>query len=411
MVSLIEGNAAKIPLRDGSVQMVVTSPPYWGLRDYGLGGGGIGLELTVEGYIESMVRVGRELWRVLRDDGTLWMNLGDSYAGGNKGGNYDASSWKELENAPSGWTKRQQRTNDFDMAVSGLKHKDLCGVPWRGALAFQADGWYLRSDIIWAKPNPMPESVTDRPTKAHEYIFLLTKKPRYFYDAEAVRESGNHEPHGPGWATFDDGLMRNDRKNGNESNERAWGRQGTRNRRTVWSIATQPYGGAHFATFPEALVEPCIKAGTSEKGCCPECGRAWERVVETVGHERQRWAPGEDQYHTRAKGKHGKTSSFTTGDVAIKETVGFRPGCDHGLDPVSCVVFDPFAGSGTAGLVARRLGRDFIGLDLSADYLHLARKRLGLDALDIWNSGAGIAGEDGAAKEDVNDLPLFGGSF
>jgi hypothetical protein len=159
----------------------------------------------------------------------------------------------------------------------GLKPKDLCGIPWRVAFALQADGWWLRSDIIWSKPNPMPESVTDRPTKAHEYLFLLTKSARYYYDADAVREGFESSDHSPRTSGINpDNLGRNDRGTGRAF----FGNPSGRNRRTVWHIATAPYSGAHFATYPPALVEPCIKAGTSERGVCPECGAPWERVVE-----------------------------------------------------------------------------------------------------------------------------------
>lgn len=237
-----------------SVNCVVTSPPYWGLRDYGVPGQ-LGLEPTPDEYVAKMVGVFREVRRVLRDDGTLWLNLGDSYAGGGRGSGGD------------GPRNPKQRTNlgayfagntDFD---HGLKPKDLVGIPWRVAFALQADGWYLRSDIIWSKPNPMPESVTDRPTKAHEYVFLMSKGLRYWYDTEAVSEASSGLK-GGGWsrsyaeAQPAHGAMTMTRQTDT----------GTRNRRTVWHIATQPYPEAHFATYPEKLVEPCILAG------CPEGG-------------------------------------------------------------------------------------------------------------------------------------------
>jgi DNA modification methylase len=230
-----------------SVHCVVTSPPYFGLRDYGHGDQ-IGLEETPEQYVAEMVSVFREVRRVLRDDGTVWLNLGDSYA----------SAWG------SGGRRNQignpSRTGRSDTVTgTGLKEKDLMGIPWRVAFALQSDGWYLRQDIIWHKPNPMPESVTDRCTKAHEYIFLLTKKPRYYYDAEAVKEPANN------WGS-------RNRINGKYHNEGTgiqphsglengdFSETG-RNRRSVWTVATQPYSGAHFATFPRELVRPCILAG------------------------------------------------------------------------------------------------------------------------------------------------------
>jgi len=443
---LTQADALRIPLPDKSVQTIVTSPPYWGLRDYGLAtweGGdpecdhrqgplaspkstlqgytgetvklatgtmpyrdicakcgairhdaGIGLEPTPEQYIANMVALGRELWRVLRDDGTLWMNLGDSYASspaGHKNRNMNERF------SPNHQTPVTFGGNKRNTVVGSLKPKDLCGIPWRVALAYQADGWYLRSDIIWHKPNPMPESVTDRPTKAHEYIFLLTKRPRYFYDADAVREE-NTTSQGSADNPQAKLLKRPDKVA--FYSERYYNPSG-RNRRTVWTIATQPYSGAHFATFPEALVEPCVKAGTSERGCCPECGKPWERVVEKLK------PPYKD---TRTPGAHTATGDGKISGARLQEwlnanppqTLGFRPTCDHDHDPIPCTVLDPFAGSGTTGVVARRLGRRFVGLDLSAEYLQLARKRLGLDALDAWNTGAGKVTDDG-----IDALPLF----
>jgi len=270
-------------LPEASVQCVVTSPPYFGLRDYSVMGQ-IGREATVEEYVGQMVSVFRGVRRVLRDDGTVWLNLGDSYASGR---------------------------------MDGLKPKDLIGIPWRVAFALQADGWYLRSDIIWHKPNPMPERVTDRPTKAHEYLFLLTKAARYFYDADAVREPFVTE-NGMGWAkavkTQDTMKIGGDnrRQQSMAGSGMASMRPGIggRNRRTVWTIATRATKDAHFATFPPALIEPCIKAGSK------------------------------------------------TGDV----------------------VLDPFAGAGTTLLVAERLGRDSIGIELNPTYADMAASRIRKDA-------------------------------
>ena len=241
-------------LKDSSVHCVMTSPPYWGLRDYGEAGQ-IGLEPTPEAYLERMVEVFREVRRVLRDDGTLWLNLGDSYASTTKGSG--GASAKQDSNAGSRYKQRHLKL------TYGLKTKDLCGMPWRVAFALQADGWYLRSDIIWHKPNPMPESVTDRPTKAHEYIFLLTKRPRYFYDADAVREDGPTYTRKAGGYAGRDGnnASRFPGKGGfGDSDVTTTGRT----KRPVWEIPTQPYSEAHFATFPEALVVPCVLAGSRE---------------------------------------------------------------------------------------------------------------------------------------------------
>ena len=229
---ILEGNVLET-LKDlpaCSVQCVVTSPPYYGLRDYGVEGQ-IGLEATPELYVENLVAVFREVWRVLKDDGTLWLNLGDSY-NGNKNGNTNGTYANGVENKSKVYAKSDTFTKKL---WSGAKTKDLLGIPWMVAFALRADGWYLRSDIIWAKPNPMPESVTDRPTKSHEYIFLLTKSARYFYDSAAIAEE----------AAYD-------------------GRKGVRvrNKRDVWTVTTKPYKGAHFATFPPDLIDPCILAGS-----------------------------------------------------------------------------------------------------------------------------------------------------
>ena len=313
----------------GSVHCAVTSPPYFGLRDYGVAGQ-IGLEPTPSAFVEQMVAVFRDVRRVLRDDGTLWLNLGDSYANDGKWGGHTGGKHAEaLHCSPIGRNKK----------YTGLKPKDLIGIPWRVAFALQDDGWYLRFDIIWHKPNPMPESVTDRPTSAHEHVFLLAKSERYFFDADAVAEGLRTDPkeryeerakitgRGTQGAA---GARGNDRdKSGgfpprnrgvpprhaayassDQSGLDDVGRGGRRNIRNVWTIATQPFSEAHFATFPPALIEPCIKAG------CPAGG----------------------------------------------------------------TVLDPFFGAGTTGLVADRLGRDCIGIELNPDYAAMARRRIETDA-------------------------------
>ena len=262
-------------LGDGSVSCVVTSPPYWGLRDYGHDGQ-MGLEETPDAYVAGMVEVFREVRRVLRDDGTLWLNLGDSYVS----------------------------------SPRGNKPKDLIGIPWRVAFALQADGWWLRQDIIWSKPNPMPESVTDRCTKAHEYLFLLSKSARYHFDADAIKEpmtaSSATRLSQPGLAE----QKGSDRVPGKTNGAMKAVGGDTRNKRSVWTVATQPFSEAHFATFPPALIEPCILAG------CPKGG----------------------------------------------------------------TVLDPFGGAGTTGVVADRLGRDAILIELNPDYIKIAEKRLSGDA-------------------------------
>lgn len=249
---LLNANSLHIPLASQSVQMVATSPPYYSLRDYGVEGQ-IGQETTPAAYVENLVNVFREVWRVLKADGVLWLNLGDSYNGsGGAGGDY----------APGGLKDGQPKYKGA--RVDGLKPKDLIGIPWRVAFALQASGWYLRSDVIWSKPNPMPESVTDRPTKAHEYVFLLSKSQKYFYDADAVKEDFKSEPSARKDSTSIRAYQNKALKTGvlYSDNNRVCYSENGRNRRSVWEVATSPYSGAHFATWPPALVEPMIKAGS-----------------------------------------------------------------------------------------------------------------------------------------------------
>lgn len=245
-------------LPDESAHCVVTSPPYWGLRDYGIDGQ-IGLEPTLAGYVSKMVNVFREVHRVLRSDGTCWVNMGDSYANDGKWGGETGGKQFYLGEANRKRVGREKRT-------TGLKPKDLCGVPWRLAFALQDDGWWLRQDIIWHKPNPMPESVTDRCTKAHEYIFLLSKSAQYYYDADAIKEplsQGTYErfgkngarSQGPKGLASPNGMIRD---SGTLSGIPP---SGDRNKRSVWSVVSQPFHEAHFATFPEELIAPCVLAG------------------------------------------------------------------------------------------------------------------------------------------------------
>ena len=327
---------------EGSVRTVVTSPPYYGLRDYGTGdwlGGDptcshkrdskhgdftitghknplltvgdaiyksvcprcgavredeqLGLEETPEAYIEQMVAVFREVWRVLSDDGTLWLNLGDSYATGTTASRQDSPTSGVGANH-SGAQNSVPRIG----TPAGLKTKDLIGIPWMLAFALRADGWYLRQDIIWAKPNPMPESVTDRCTKSHEYVFLLSKNKHYFYDHIAIKE--------PAVYAGDDRGSRGDARRGTAMNSMSGVTGETKNKRDVWTINTKPFKGAHFAVMPEALVEPCVLAGSAE------------------------------------------------GDT----------------------VLDPFTGSGTVAVVANRLGRNFVGTELNPKYAEIAKERI-----------------------------------
>ena len=322
MNKILQGNVLDRlkDIDEQSVQCVVTSPPYWGLRDYGTDDQ-LGLEETPEEFVENMVKVFREVKRVLKDEGTLWLNLGDTYWGGGwRGASLNEGSGKIQKNHIGTHCGESMTMGKGNHQI--YKPKDLVGIPWRVALALQADGWYLRQDIIWHKPNPMPESVTDRCTKSHEYIFLLTKSAKYYYDADAIKEKStwienrpsgmernaesyrgkvkyNNNKYGGGGTSFQ-GHSGNFKANGELINP-----NGMRNKRDVWTINTQPYKEAHFAVFPTKLPELCIKAGTKE------------------------------------------------GDV----------------------VLDPFFGSGTTGYVAQKLGRKWLGIELNPEYIKIAEKR------------------------------------
>jgi DNA modification methylase len=401
--NIIEGDVLAVlaGLPAASVQCVVTSPPYWGLRDYGAEGQ-IGLEPSLDEFVAKMVAVFAEVRRVLRDDGTLWLNLGDSYAQNGRAKTaaetekniarasdrgYDVGSWGASRGSAEGFDRAR------NTAGNGLKPKDLCGVPWRVALALQADGWWLRSDIIWSKPNPMPESCTDRPTKAHEYLFLLTKSARYYYDAEAVKIPVARYDYGKissGNKGNLDARSLGGSSSGNEGNGIPIETSGKANLRTVWHIPTQPYAEAHFATYPMKLVEPCVKAGTSEKGCCPECGTPWVRVVDTIGVATR--PDKTSKYGSPEDDIRGGSETLRTRVINTTTTTGWSPGCGcewrprdvenkrpappQPYSPIPCVVLDPFCGSGTTGLVACQHDRRFIGIELNPTYAALARKRI-----------------------------------
>ena len=254
---LYQGDALETlkQMEDESIHCCVTSPPYWGLRDYGIEGQ-IGLEKTPEEYVSKIVEVFREVKRVLRDDGTLWLNIGDSYAGSGRG--------PTGRNGIGNQEKRQGFHSPKVVIPTGLKPKDLVGIPWMVAFALRADGWYLRQDIIWHKPNPMPESVTDRPTKAHEYIFLLSKSQKYYYDADAIKEPAVTSGQTRKFNTPKKvGRLVNQRKaSGNESPDaEPWEVPAMKNKRSVWTVPTQPFPEAHFAVYPPDLITPCILAG------------------------------------------------------------------------------------------------------------------------------------------------------
>jgi DNA modification methylase len=337
-IRIIHGDCRNelISLPDQSVHCCVTSPPYYGLRDYGVMGQ-IGLEPTPQAFVEEMVNVFREVRRVLSDDGTLWLNLGDSYSNGGRTTQIAPTLRTATFDAASG---KQAYLANFAVRPKGdswSKPKDLLGIPWRVAFALQADGWYLRQDIIWSKPNPMPESVTDRCTKAHEYIFLLSKRPQYYYNQEAIleplaltsvkrlsqqtldKQQGSDRVPGKTNGTIK--AVSRQRKQGEPGRHGLFGAAScnisnvgegcvNRNKRSVWEVTTKPFSDAHFATFPPALIEPCILAG------CPKGG----------------------------------------------------------------TVLDPFAGAGTTGLVADRLQRNAILIELNPDYIKMAQQRIHDDA-------------------------------
>ena len=373
---IIQGDALEVlrTLPDGIVQTTVTSPPYWGLRDYGVPGQ-LGLEATPEEHVAKMVEIFREVRRVTRDDGTLWLNYGDSYTSGGRdsyGGNdphckqATHSAIKDAKRAPQ---------------PSNLKPKDLCGIPWRVAFALQADGWYLRSDIIWHKPNPMPESCKDRPTKSHEYLFLMSKQPRYYWDAEAVRE-----PHNSYLPMSHFSRRGNHPKKLDSSSRSTFPMDGPReynpagrNIRDVWTIPTAPYSEAHFATFPIKLVTPCVLAGSPPK-CCGVCGTPWVRVVERgnlVGRDRGGNYKGRESDVDLAGGNRMESKNdYHPGMSYETKTLGWRSGCEHDDDSGRSIVMDPFAGSGTVPFVAENHNRDYLGIELNPEYIAMAKRRL-----------------------------------
>ncbi len=397
-VGIIQGDCLEVMagMEAESVHCVVTSPPYWGLRDYGVAGQ-LGMEPTLGEHIEKLVAVFREVRRVLRPDGTVWLNYGDCYA-------TSINGRSAADTKAAGNDDRTFRDKPFSTVGGVLKAKDLCMMSARVAIALQEDGWWVRSEIIWAKPNPMPESVTDRPASAHEKIFLLTKAARYFYDAVAVKTPAKSETTKmpDGWDTgpgAHGSVHRLGREKGKKTDkQRGHDRRhdGFNNRwdqmtkaeqqatganlRNVWTIATHAFSSAHFATFPPALVEPCIKAGTSEKGVCPECGAPWVREVsKPVGG-----TAGKSWHSHEADAELGNAKARLPKGYQPGQTIGWRPTCECNAAPEPCTVLDPFAGSGTTGMVALRAGRNFVGIELNPEYVEMARGRI-LDDAPLFN--------------------------
>jgi site-specific DNA-methyltransferase (adenine-specific) len=392
--NIIVGDANDVmkKMKPNSVHTIVTSPPYWSLRNYGVDGQ-LGMERSPEEYTERLVSIMKECKRILRDDGTLWLNLGSTYAANRK------------QQVPG--NIRGEVGNDLSMTVpNGLKPKDMIPIPWFVGIALQQDGWWLRQDIIWAKAcsgiysggTTMPDPSRDKCTSSHEYVLLLSKSRRYFYDNHAVRERSNGEEHT------------------------------SHNRRSVWTINLKPYKGSHFATFPPALPETCVLAGTSEKGACPECGSPWNRVVEignVDGNRKRRCgADSNGRYNGHATKDYANGLAEDPSDVKkrilehmrIQRTIGWKPSCKcHNveiiedfpkvpkdgdmnswtedvvkwkekwnqlnkiystLETVPCVVLDPFNGAGTTGVVATNLGRDYIGIEINPEYAKMSRNRI-----------------------------------
>ena len=491
-LQLIHGDARHIPLEDETVQCIVTSPPYWGLRKYageqelvwlppdhpkgsdfpamcshewggqialrgktkldnffkgdspmksaesivasmpeghgqhcqrcGAWRGAYGLEPTIEMYVAHTLEILRECRRVLRPDGVLFWNIGDSYAShaGNTGGFSESSTLKRFTSANVKGRILAQEQKPMRRDLSSLKPKDLCLIPSRVAIAAQADvsvrngkteAWWVRSMIIWAKPNPMPESCTDRPTDAYEHILMFTKSERYYWDADAVREptiagwrgsSFTDERDASVYANLGQGPRnafgytpkgthsRGSGDGGPKAQARAadgvhedWAEStrevlGSRNLRNVWMFATQPYSGAHFATFPEELPRRCILAATSARGACIQCGAPWERVT-----RQQSFGSWHDHENDAVRGNHN--SDGLSGDrfrenYKPPETIGWRPTCvcpGQRGKTAPCLVFDPFGGSGTTGRVALELRRRCVLVDIAydAEYRDLAERR------------------------------------
>ena len=357
------------------IQTCITSPPYYGLRDYGVDGQ-VGLEKSVDDYVNNMVEVFNHVKELLTDDGTLWLNLGDTYSD---------TRWSSGGGQIMNKNKDEHRSLQHEKNT-GLPSKNLIGIPWKVAFALQADGWILRQDIIWQKPNPMPESVRDRCTKSHEYIFLLSKSPQYYFDHVAIKEpSVNPESY----------KGRRKRSSMTEQSEIIMDKFGatrsgfknieegktypTRNKRDVWKVNVKPYKGAHFATYPTALIEPCILAGTSEKGHCPVCNARWKRMEIDTGerHDVEVYTGKAVKDYENAKVQNpSDTKRRVLESMSKIYKYEWIPTCECKLEPVLDIVFDPFMGSGTTAQVALQHGRQYLGCELNKEYEKLQQERI-----------------------------------
>ena len=383
MIKILQGNCLdKIKeLDDNSIDCVVSSPPYFGLRDYGVDGQ-FGLEKSYKDYLANTVKVFETFKPKLKDTATIWWNVGDSYSSGSR-----KTTTLQTVRKPKSNEISESKQKYLDGLIvrpaiqTGVKEKDLLMIPNRVAIALQDAGWYIRSEIIWHKPNPMPESVRDRPTSCHEKIWLITKNKKYYYDAEAVREPCQSE-------TIRRMTLGNKGKVGKNKNSAGWKQLNNywgseqsiidankgRNRRNVWTITTKPFKDAHFATFPKDLIEPCIKAGCPEK-VCVECGTPYLRnfkIITTPERETRNnminVIPGRDK-PTRMNSKNMES--------LIKENLGFKKDCNCETDKFkSGVVLDPFGGSGTTGIVAALNNRNAILIELNQNYIDIANKRI-----------------------------------
>lgn len=445
-------------LKPGSIDCIITSPPYYGLRDYGTGkweggrqdcdhlgdtlqsnkstlGGRLpeetindkrtrsgmpfksicgkcgavridqqlGIEETPEQYISNLVEGFRLLRVALKDCGTLWVNIGDSYWGGKGQSGQGLTPEQQERRSENGESLNKSfhqiagpgKTRPTDKKSDIYKPKDLIGIPWMLAFALRSDGWYLRQDIIWNKPNPMPESVTDRCTKSHEYIFLFSKSKNYYFDAEAIKEDvvayeieRRKKEKAKGF-----GGKRNLKTNGHETGQAPQSENGAvrdlsklinltltgkRNKRSVWTVTTKPFKDAHFACYPHELIDPCIMAGTSEKGCCPKCGDPWVRILETKNIKRNEFPPEDPRYRpNQYVGNYEDINGKGDAGYTETKTIGWAPSCNCGIsETVPAIVYDPFMGSGTTGSAAKSLGRDYMGSELNPEYLKIQSRRL-----------------------------------